>query len=79
MKTKLLQLANLADRNAKRLALAAGASVATMPAFAAIDTASIVTDITALIVNVTAIGMALLSVYVVVKGFQMIKGATKGG
>lgn len=52
------------------LGAAAGASV---PAMAAdIDTSAITTSINGVVPVITAVGMALISVYVVVKAFRMV-------
>lgn len=62
LKTKIFAAAVAASGSA--LALADG-----------IDTTAIVTSLTGLVVTVTAVGGAILTVYVTVKGFKMIRAS----
>lgn len=56
------------------IALTAGA-----PVFAeGIDTTTLINGITGLVVTVTAVGGALLTVYVTVKGFKLIRSSLAG-
>jgi hypothetical protein len=56
-------------------AIAAGAALATSANAAAIDVAAVVTDIGAQVAPITAIGGAVLLVFVAVKAFKWVRRA----
>lgn len=77
MKAKLKRLAALANRQDVKTGLVVGLMTLAGSAHAAIDVTETVALIVSVLVAITSIGMASLSVVVTVKMFSWVRGALK--
>lgn len=72
---KVQQLALAAKQNSTRLLAVVSGSALTVPAFAAIDSADILTEVTAATAVVVAVGTAILLLHYAAKAFGWVKKA----